>query len=197
MRKNRLFILGIFTVMVALVSLSLVSGTWAKYTSSVSGTDTATVAKWEVAYATDGQADVKGNVTNQTIVFNLFGTLEGESNVEETDGTLVAPGTKGSFKFIVKNNSEVTAKCSIVLSVDKEIAPIVYTFDGNEYETMADLSTAVNAQLSGTNMTWDSTKEVTIGWKWEFEVDDVADTTLGVTPISSTVTAAITFVQVD
>ena len=116
MRKNRLFILGIFTVMVALVSLSLVSGTWAKYTSTVSGKDTARVAKWDVKVNT-----VKGASTKQTVTFDLFSTtaiLDTKDGLAETDVTnnpdddknVIAPGTKGKVTFTLRNDSEVSAE---------------------------------------------------------------------------------------
>ena len=39
MKKNRILIAGVITAFVALITLSLVSGTWAKYTSQVQGSE--------------------------------------------------------------------------------------------------------------------------------------------------------------
>ena len=69
MKRNKLFILGICTVMVALVSLSLVSGTWAKYTSTVSGSSAARVAKWDVVYTDNAATATSGAKNSQTINF--------------------------------------------------------------------------------------------------------------------------------
>ena len=105
MKKNRILIAGVITAFVALITLSLVSGTWAKYTSKVQGSDTARVAKWSFNY--NGAA-----LNSETITIDLF--------KDNYDGTVVAankvvaPGTKGKTKFEIKNMAEVKAKAQIV-----------------------------------------------------------------------------------
>ena len=55
MKKNKFFMLGIITVFVAILSLTFVSSTFARYTSQVSGTDSARVAIWKWSFTEDVQ----------------------------------------------------------------------------------------------------------------------------------------------
>ena len=50
MKKNKIFTLGLAIAFVFVLSLTLVSGTFAKYTSTVTGKDSAAVAKWAFKY---------------------------------------------------------------------------------------------------------------------------------------------------
>ena len=206
MKRNKLFILGICTVMVALVSLSLVSGTWAKYTSTVSGSSAARVAKWDVVYTDNATNDTSGAVDTQTINFDIFGTIKDsngstENNVATgTNETLIAPGTKGEFQFSIRNDSEVNAKYSIDFELPTELAnlPLVWSVvvSGNQtgsYDTFpADV----------TDVQFNMTHEViyVITWEWPYETTpntDAADTQHGIAPVSGSATIKITFTQVD
>ena len=68
MKKNRIFILGIVTMFVAILSLTLVSGTLARYTSSGKGSDSVQVAKWDVRIDTESLT----SVTPSSHTFELF-----------------------------------------------------------------------------------------------------------------------------
>ena len=190
MKRNKLFILGICTVMVALVSLSLVSGTWAKYTSTVSGEDSARVAKWAWNY--------KGaNLVSDTVAFDLFETINDTGNTaDETDvaDTLIAPGTAGSFTFSFQNLSEVTAEYTVNYTVTNvNNIPVEFSVDGTTWTS--DLT-----DISDTLAIGSAAKEVTVQWRWEFEnaYGDAYDTNLGVYGNAEIkVRAEITFVQVD
>ena len=122
MKKNRILIAGVITAFVALITLSLVSGTWAKYTSQVQGYDSARVAKWSF----DG-ADLQA----KTIAFDLFQTSYGEA-VKSKDGKkVVAPGTEGSVKFALTNTGEVAAEAKIVLTItNANNIPVKITYSG-------------------------------------------------------------------
>ena len=202
MRKNRLFILGIFTVMVALVSLSLVSGTWAKYTSSVSGSDSARVAKWAFTY----DAPVSGQSTGD-IKFDLFNTIKDSNGTDaETDvaANLIAPGTSGSFVLTFTNASEVTAEYAIAFDVDKKGVPLEFKVGDGAWETdLADVDASDATKLAYTGA--GRSASITIYWRWAFEqtgnvtAGDGVDTGLGsaTTLVSPTVSAEVTFTQVD
>ena len=189
MRKNRLFILGIFTVMVALVSLSLVSGTWAKYTSTVSGTDTAKVAKWAWTY--NGTALT---ASPSALTFNLLETRydnDHASNEEDVKAGLIAPGTSGSFTLEFVNNSEVTANYAVSFVVNENGVPLEWSTDGSTWST--DL-----ANIAATKLTMEGgNKTETIHWRWAFDGDDAVDTGLGFTTPEISVTVNVTFTQVD
>lgn len=197
MRKNRLFILGIFTVMVALVSLTLVSNTWARYTSTVSGDDTARVAKWEVSYTEDGD-ETKGASSEQTIDFDLFNTLIDESNVATTNGDIIAPGTHGSFSFTLKNVSEVNATYAIDYTItETEDIPVQFRvkLDSGSFSAWADsLDDVAATAIAMTN----GQAVYTIEWQWVIDGDNAVDTALGVVGTDTIkVEAKVTFTQVD
>ena len=195
MRKNRLFILGIFTVMVALVSLSLVSGTWAKYTSTVSGSDSARVAKWEWNY--------KGaKVTTENVSFDLFGTIYEEDTTSTENHVvsgLIAPGTGGSFAISFENESEVTATMNVTFSqTETSDIPVEFSFDknfatGTVKTNIADLSWSEVLSVNSTAV------EKTVYWRWAYNVgNDANDTALGAKGTDTiTVSMSVVFTQVD
>lgn len=197
MRKNRLFILGIFTVMVALVSLSLVSGTWAKYTSSVSGSDSARVAKWE--FTLNSVAVTNSAVaTPQDVTFDLFKTIKdtdgsAETDLSATDGSIIAPGTQGSFDLVINNTSEVNATYSIDYTITNEDSiPVQFSVDGTNWSSsLEDVAATPIAHTNGT-------KTITVQWKWAFDGNDNVDTLLGLDGDAEiSVAVKITFTQVD
>ena len=201
MKRNKLFILGICTVMVALVSLSLVSGTWARYTSTVSGSDTATVAKWNWTY-NGGSLATTGE--GEKLTFGLFETIvdtvDGATD-EDVDAGLIAPGTKGQFKLSFTNASEVNAEYTVTFSSSEEVAPIEYSLDGSHWvDTIAELSTTPGSPVQ---VDMGQSAEITVYWQWAFEPaaggtwTNADDTALGLTPVTHKVTATVVFDQVD
>lgn len=186
MKKNRILIAGVITAFVALITLSLVSGTWAKYTSSVEGSDTARVAKWSF----DG-----ANLEAKTIAFDLFSTSYDET-VKSTD-KVVAPGTKGETTFELKNTGEVKANAQIVLEITNAGGiPLTYKVDGVE-KTVTDGKITFDAVELGIG---EAAKTITLTWEWPFERTngDTEDTTLGIAGTATvTVKATVTFTQVD
>lgn len=198
MKKNRLFVLGIITMFVAILSLTLVSGTMARYTSSITGSDTARVAKWSVtAEGTDA-------VTNDIFTFDLFNTVKDTNGAPEEEvkvgatETIIAPGTSGEFILDLANASEVTTDFVVQFNVTKNGVPLKFKVDGGEW-------TDSLAQLTGTlkyaNDADDDQKSFTIQWKWDYETSDAqntADTALGKDgTIKVTVEAVVTFTQKD
>ncbi|MDD7314818.1 MAG: hypothetical protein PUH11_03725, partial [Bacilli bacterium] len=119
MKKNKVLLLGIITVFVAIFSLTLVSGTWAKYTSTVSGADNAKVAKWEWKVS---DLEVKQGMTSTNFKFDLFNTIKDTAGADEKDvkENLIAPGTSGEFSFNIANLSEVNAKYYITFEVTQD-----------------------------------------------------------------------------
>lgn len=205
MKRNKLFILGICTVMVALVSLSLVSGTWAKYTSTISGEDTAKVAKWSVLF------EGKDAALTNSFDFDLFGTINDtkdgnpEADVESADSNVkvIAPGTQGSFVFDLVNNSEVTAAYAVDFTVTSTDAiPVQFRFkDGEWKDSIDDLDIAFDNSASPTTNPLAANggnKTLTIEWQWIYNGDDSTDTALG-TAGSATINVKVdvTFTQVD
>lgn len=184
-------------------TMCFVGGTFAKYTSSGTGTDSAKVAKW----------DIRVNGANITVsdnfTFDLFNTVNDTTdNNAETDmapngGTIIAPGTTGKFTINLQNLSEVNAKYSNEYTVTSNVIsiPVQYSLDGYNWTT--EIST-----LNRTNCTigLGTEAEVTIYWKWDFYTGDAADaydTLLGTMAAAGEtvpviyVSAKVTATQVD
>lgn len=204
MKKNRILIAGVITAFVALITLSLVSGTWAKYTSKVQGSDTAKVAKWSFTY---GGEDIK-NVTEADI--KLFDAtkiydLDESGNVSTTvdadvkAGTanaIIAPGVGGLYQVEVVNNSEVNAKYEVSYELVAESAavPLEFSTDNVNWGDLNSVATAATALNQNNSAT------IKVYWRWAFTKDagrDVTDTQLGIEAGNVTIKVTITFTQVD
>ena len=215
MKKTR--IMGLLLVFV-LVTSCFAGGTFAKYTSQASGSDTANVAKWEIVYDDlVNPSNTTEIATDNVISFDLFNTvceLATTANDEQVaDGAtpLIAPGTMGKFNFTITNNSQVNARIDLDLSQNAHAIPIEYSLDGAHwYETFTEINAANDA--IGLDYVGGSTTSttITVYWRWTFDhtgrtnfagKNDASDTDLGVeaqtTAPSVTVTAVLRATQVD
>lgn len=205
MRKNRLFVLGIITMFIAILSLTLVSGTMARYTSTVSGSDEARVAKWAFGFTANGGAETALDLTTmEKVEFNLFDTvcevdgITNELHVKPGTGeVIIAPGTGGKFTFKLSNNSEVTATYEVQFAAqetDGDI-PLEYSLDGGTWKSdISALNIPATEFLYGAK-----TENIVVYWRWAIGDDrNQADTELGIAGKAKVkVTATIIFTQVD
>lgn len=185
----------------ALAVACVAGGAVAKYTTSVSGSDTATVAKW-LFEVNDVNMTVAGDSASMT--FDLFGTIMDSNGTEkETDvkENLIAPGTSGKFDLKIENLSEVNAKYDLNFSVSNESGiPLQFSLDNGKswksYDKISELNIGNKAIAMGTG-----TDTITVQWKWDFEGTDATDTKLGIaaqnTAPTVSVTCAATFTQVN
>lgn len=187
---------------VTILAIILVSGTYAKYTTSATGSDTATVAKWSIKL---GNEDIAKS-TEKTFTIDLFSTITNtdgseEKNVKKTDGSLIAPGTMGSFTLLsLKNESEVNAKYNVTYTLANESGvPLEFTTNKDDESSWKSDFTAVN--VSNEALATDATATTaTVYWRWAFTKDtarDTSDTTLGTTTPTVTLTAKIDVEQAD
>ena len=224
MRKNTTLRFSALLLVLALVTSCFVGGTFAKYTTSATGTVSARVANWGF----EGASSIT--------LGNLFsGTYESETypnpTVKNANGEpLIAPGTRGSttFQFAydgsAMNAPEVAYKFTVSTDGSEcSIAPgvLVWKLDnelcGND-GTFAELLTAIEA-LSGADDGSDSKdyapgelpaafntigESHTISWEWAYDTDpagtnDARDTGLGNANIRDDVTVQITITatQID
>ena len=207
MKKNKMMRAASALLVATLLSTSVISGTFAKYTSEASASDSAKVAKWSF---TVGDKDI---VNSETISFELFNTVKeadttvGENHLKTTDGTIIAPGTGGSFEIKLQNKSEVTAKYAIEFSAtNANSIPIEYSKDGKKWNSSVDSLdiAASDATVLDYENGAKTTDTVTVYWRWAFEDEtkstdrDTSDTLLGKEANASVqVTAKITAIQVD
>lgn len=179
MKKNRLFILGLVTVFVALVSLTLVSGTLAKYTTTASGSDEARVAYWgfeQTSY------DLTGLFANSYV-----------DVISNDSKDVIAPGTKNEITLNFKSNLStapevdykleytlaITGKTELLTALD-ECDGFQWLFNGTAYDTVADVVAAFNALDKACVYAGTAANDTfTIGWQWAFTGNDAEDTALG------------------
>lgn len=214
-KENKLLKVVAGTTLVAAIGVTLLSGTYSKYTSKGTGTDTARVAKW--AFEVEG-TDV---ATTETFTIDLFNTITNtngseEKAVKETDGTLIAPGTMGKFNLSVENKSEVTANYEIEYAVtftEGKTIPLEFTSDVEAdgslkadavwHTDIADVKQEATEIAIGATATSN-----TVYWRWVFEDEtseenkaarDESDTALATTgtDVEATLTATVTATQKD
>lgn len=121
--------MSILTVLVMLVTVTAysVSGTYAKYTSSIDLADEARVAKWEFK-ATDAN-DVE--LTKKINLFKDSYSFDGKTYVESWNKeNVVAPGTTGSYTFKLAGNMEVRYQLTFDIDVANDFV-VYYGFDAD------------------------------------------------------------------
>ena len=209
MKKNRTLRVSALLLALTLITTCFVGGTFAKYTSSTTGNDVATVAKW--SFKVNGAEFA--TTSPQTLSFNLFDTINDTGDTDdETDvaDTKIAPGTAGKFALTVKNDSEVNATYSVALTeTNASNVPLQYSVDGTTWkDSIADV--AMSAYTDKAIAMNGGTDTVTVYWRWVFEGGSVGhagqtdgtDTALGIAAQEASVpsvqiTANVTATQVD
>ena len=190
MKKQRFFMLGIITVLVAVLSLTFVSSTFAKYTSNGTATDSARVAKWGVV--------VKADVYKDDQLEADLTTTEDGIVTSATAPDLLAPGTGINFASIsITGTPEVSVEVIYTATLTLEgwsidgtdYVPLVFVIEGTEVKgaTMAELKANVEAAIAGhskpyaagTNLADQAENALQVSCYWAFNGDDAKDTALG------------------
>ncbi len=116
--KKKSMALGALLMAVAVTGYS-VSGTYAKYTSSIDITDEARVAKWGF-----NATDKNGNLTTENTIdlFSQSYSINGTDNelkyvLSSNTDKVVAPGTKGSYEFQLEG--EVETRYALLFAIDE------------------------------------------------------------------------------
>lgn len=192
--------LMLFGLMLMMCCAVFVSGTYAKYTSKYTGNDTATIAKW--AWTINNTA-INGVDAPTTYTLDLFTTInDTKDGADETDvaDARIAPGTKGSFEIVIKNNSEVNGKYAVDFTETIPTgANIVFSTEENgTYGRLADIA----ADDTATRIDQGQTKTLTYYWKWDYSKDadtDKAETALALNATAQTlkIQADVTLTQID
>ena len=211
MKKKNYNSIKIFAILLLLVMLvlMLIVGTYAKYTTEIEGSDSSVVAKWAWQI---NDTDVSKSDTEFS--FNLFDTIKDTDGNNETDvkTTKIAPGTKGGFEIKVENLSEVNANYNLTLKETKgqdiSDAKIEYSIIGTDKAT--DWTTDINTfNLTNTLLDMETgSNTLTVYWRWAYspsETQDDADTAVGFLAANSardanktiTIEAKLNFTQVD
>ena len=199
MRKSKSMRLASGLLVVTMLSTCMISGTFAKYVTDKSASDSARVAKFGVTV--EGTADTfKKTYAKDN---NSF-TLAANTVVSTEDVDVVAPGTGGSMAaFTITGTPEVAVNvefkgtlelgdkwvdstshyyCPLEITVENE------TFKGKDYASADAFETAVNEKIAEYNKNYEANTNLStigadapdISWNWAFEGnDDVKDTYLG------------------
>lgn len=193
MKKNKMMRLASGLLVAVLLTSSIVSGTFAKYVTSDSATDSARVAKWGVNVEVEGE--------------NAFSTAYGADNktvaVDANDATVVtngtgtvvkvvAPGTTGMLGSVtIEGKPEVDVTVEVVATVtlngwtikengvDKFYCPIIFTngtttIDGTKFDDADSLKAAVEGLFNKskrtvqTNTNLATNFDSTVTWEWKF-----------------------------
>lgn len=198
MKKNKMMRAASALMVATLLTTSVISGTFAKYTTEAVVGDVARVATWGFTKATtielgDLFKNAYDSTTNPTV----------KSSVNSVD--LIAPGTTGSdtfsFTYAGQENApevaytfEVSTNGSTCADDIKSNPNILWKLDGGEWGTWDQLIAAIEA-LDG-NVAPNGSKPEnyyapgtlpeafkqaganlhTVTWKWEFETQDDSTT---------------------
>lgn len=216
MKTNLIARLGFLALVLTLITTSLVSGTFAKYTKEVKGTDTVRAAKFEF--------DVKqGSTTFDTTgaAIDIFG-IAADSGVTTSPAGIIAPGTTGDFDIEITNKSEVDVNAVLTFSeTNSDNIPIYYVYntqryssvltgsytgDNNgTYEALTELANDMSSvTLEATDGITPTTQLINLDWFWAFNSagtgqSDTSDTAIGMAGTLPEVTLDITctVTQVD
>lgn len=151
----------ILMLIVTMLALIAISGTYAKYTTTTSGTGTAIIGKWDVNLANAEAAPLE-----QDFTIDLAETMT------NSEATFIQPGSTGSFTITVNNAGDVPAKVSASLSD-------TYTEMFTKGQFTMNI-TAPAGVADGVTIEPSASEDVTITWTWAYDGSaDEEDTTIG------------------
>ena len=194
MRKNKMMRLASALLVAVLLTTCAISGTFAKYVTEGTSTDTARVAKWGVVItaATDTMFDKEYDG-------DVYTDLAVKTDVAYGDNNLVAPGTTGSLTDMTLSGKpevavSVTYEATVTftgwtINSTEDYFPIVFTLEGKTYGVegngtldykfadsaalAAGLKTAIEALAKeydvNTDLSTVATNAPTLSWAWAFE----------------------------
>jgi len=199
-KKNWTLRAAVLMFAFVLITSCFVGGTFAKYVTGGSGTDSARVAKFGVTVTANGTMFAKEYATDDQAV---VGTIA--KSVISTD-KVVAPGTKSNGDFVaatITGTPEVAVRVSYKLDIaslqlenwqdgNGFYCPLVFkikTSEGNQAIIGTDYTSAdhmkaalVNAVAAytkdyapGTDLSGKAAETLAISWEWPFETGTDAD----------------------
>ncbi len=191
MKKNVMMRVASALLVAVLMTTCAISGTFAKYTSSATGSDTARVAKWGWGAT--------------TVTLDLFDDVYGDTVKSSNTDNVIAPGTgkttsivwtpAGTFAPEVDYTISFNATATIPTDVENELVWTlkIDTAAAVEYQTFEDLAAALNAKTyAGEAAQAVPSFNIEIGWTWELNGDNAADTALGNKGTLDTLTVNVT-----
>lgn len=211
MKKNKAMRLASVLLVLVLLTSSVVGGTFAKYVTEVSSSDSARVAKWGFNTASINFED-------------LFAASYDKVAAGSDELAIIAPGTEGEVSFKFENAlGEAGPEVAYTFKVDtdgsscaadiQKNANIQWKLDNGEWGTWSDLIAAIEALDGDEEYGVGEIPEMvnvnhTVAWQWTFnntddgnDNDDYNDSDLGNTAVEEllavTLVVTITATQVD
>ena len=185
--KNKMMRLASCLLVAVLLTSSIVSGTFAKYVTSATSTDTARVARWGFDATTIDIEDLFAATYNNVASNNgddvIAPGTSGSSTIWFTTESGAAPEVAYEFKV----SATTTAEDGNTILSNKNIQWAFYKEDTTTptYGTFEEMITAINAmsvdKVQAKTLPELSGKYV-IAWQWIFATDtehDVIDTDMG------------------
>lgn len=205
MKKNKAMRMASALLVLTLLTTCVISSTFAKYTTSAEGSDSARVAKWGFeaeddsvvlddlfakVYTSANGDTVKSANADKVIAPGTENAVDFSFAYNTTSNTIAAPEVAYTFTVAVDTDGSDTAK----LDADESFK---WTLDGNKYNKLEELVAAIKAlsgdpsgskvyapgevpaAFYGAAAAVNGAAQHTIGWEWAFEGQDVKDTELG------------------
>ena len=167
MKKNKMMRLASVLLVLTLLSTSVISGTFAKYTTQDSASDKARVAKWGVELQVVG--NLYGDTYKDTIVNDTTLTVKSSETVDGKLVDVVAPGTKNDegFTFSLNGTPEVSSKIKATISHENiyltageygVMVPVASgTINEANYNEFSNLYVGTTGSYTAAGSTYDST----------------------------------------
>lgn len=173
MKKRNLTTLTIVAVLLVLLTLIAVSGTYAKYTTTITGSSTAVIAKWNFKASETTVGELS---STQTFTIDLADTATvGKVTVGEGDDAVnkIQPGSKGEIEITIDNTgSDVAATLNIEAKTIEGAKLSETQFDFSEPVIKVDGATATSVPAGKTGT-------AVVTWEWLYNADDAADNSVG------------------
>lgn len=199
--------IGVIAILAVALIAVLAFGIWAwsKYTTTLNGNGTATVAKWKFG------TNTTINGIDLATASNTAGNGVAFDTVNNVKADRIAPGTKGSFTVLLDTSgTEVALQYDIILSnITNKPTNLHFYSDADCTKLIEDTThktASVSGKISKTDAEKAATKAVTIYWKWDYQTgttteeiaaNDKLDTTDGEKANKVTFDLTIKGTQID
>ena len=154
--KNKGAVVVLALALIVAIILSMYA--YSKYTSTLTGNGTSTVAKW--SFKVNGQTQTIPDI-------NLGETMDAHSNVADKK---LAPGTSGHFDLILDGSgSEVAIDYNIKLAITQKPTNLKFYLDDKYQTPISETDGTLNIAGSIALEDVDTPLTKTIYWQWPYE----------------------------
>ena len=206
MKRNTILRVSAILLVLTLLSTCVISGTFAKYTTSANADDDARIAKWGVVV--EATADAFAEDYDGTVI----------SFVSEEK--VLAPGTDGDLcGLTITGQPEVAVKiaataeleltdwavggayyCPLVITVGTTVFNGTTYADAEAFEEAVEKAIVAEIAKDSVDPNTNLADSVAVTWAWAYEGnDDVKDTALGnaAAPATISIAVSVTVTQID